>query len=190
MTVVHRRIDELKHSPTNARKHSDKQLERLGTSLMQYGWTLPLLVADDVVIAGNGRLEAAQLLVMSGQHELAHGHDASNVPTVDVSHMDDIARREYEILDNKLHDESSWDVERLKSSLHDIHESMTAEHRSMHDSLLESVAKSMGMIDESRKSKQIDDFKEHVIVVRCTDETHQRATYEFLLEQGYDVVIE
>ena len=151
--MIHRRIDELKPSPTNARKHSDRQIERLGQSLQQYGWTLPLLIADDVVIAGNGRLEAAKLLVMSGQHLLAHGHSAAHVPCLDASHLSDFERREYEILDNRLHDESTWDTAKLKAAYAEMRETLaSSDVLANHESLISELKQ------KARPSADVDEL--------------------------------
>jgi len=44
----------------NARTHSEAQVAKLAASLVEFGWTAPVLVADDgAVIAGHGRLLAS-----------------------------------------------------------------------------------------------------------------------------------
>ena len=53
----------LKPYAKNARTHSEYQIARIAASLIDYGFTSPLLIADDgTVIAGHGRLLAAQRL--------------------------------------------------------------------------------------------------------------------------------
>ena len=47
----------------NARTHSDDQVAKIAASLVEYGWTAPVLVSEaGEIIAGHGRLLAAQHL--------------------------------------------------------------------------------------------------------------------------------
>ena len=56
-------IESLKSYPTNARTHTKKQIRQIADSIRTFGWTNPVLVdADDRIIAGHGRVEAAKLL--------------------------------------------------------------------------------------------------------------------------------
>ena len=53
----------LKPYAKNARTHSDDQIAKIAASLVEYGWTAPVMVADDgEIVAGHGRLLAAQHL--------------------------------------------------------------------------------------------------------------------------------
>ena len=55
-------IAELSLDPTNARKHSDKNLSAIAASLNKFGQRKPIVVHRGVVLAGNGTLEAAKSL--------------------------------------------------------------------------------------------------------------------------------
>ena len=60
----------------NARIHAEDQVAKIAASLVEYGWTAPVLVADDgEIVAGHGRLLAAKHL----------GLDA--VPVIRLSHL-------------------------------------------------------------------------------------------------------
>ena len=53
----------LKPYANNARTHSEDQIAKIAASLVEYGFTAPLLIADDgEIVAGHGRLLAAQHL--------------------------------------------------------------------------------------------------------------------------------
>jgi hypothetical protein len=56
------RIDDLVTDPNNARTHDDKNLDAIKGSLSQFGQRKPIVIQDNVVIAGNGTLEAARQL--------------------------------------------------------------------------------------------------------------------------------
>jgi len=56
-------IDSLTPDPTNARKHDSKNLDAIAGSLKLFGQRKPIVVTpDNVVVAGNGTLEAAKQL--------------------------------------------------------------------------------------------------------------------------------
>ncbi len=90
----------------NARTHSKKQIKQIAASIERFGFTNPVLVADDgSIVAGHGRVEAAKLLGMI------------EVPTIALSHMNDTERRAYVIADNKLALNAGWDKEMLAIEL-------------------------------------------------------------------------
>jgi ParB-like chromosome segregation protein Spo0J len=56
-------IERLVPYASNARTHSDIQISQIAASIREWGWTNPVLVAEDgTIIAGNGRVLAAQKL--------------------------------------------------------------------------------------------------------------------------------
>jgi len=47
----------------NARTHSNKQIRQIADSIERFGFTNPVLIdRDNVILAGHGRLAAAQIL--------------------------------------------------------------------------------------------------------------------------------
>ena len=53
-------IDRLVPYARNARTHSDAQVDQIAASIREWGWTNPVLVAEDgTIIAGHGRVLAA-----------------------------------------------------------------------------------------------------------------------------------
>jgi ParB family transcriptional regulator, chromosome partitioning protein len=60
----------------NARTHSPKQIDQIADSIRVFGFTNPILIDDDGgVIAGHGRIRAAELIGME------------RVPTIRLSDM-------------------------------------------------------------------------------------------------------
>lgn len=56
-------IEKLKFDPTNARKHSHANLAAIRKSLNQFGQRKPIVIsANNVIVAGNGTVEAARSL--------------------------------------------------------------------------------------------------------------------------------
>lgn len=60
LSVIYRRISDLKLPTDNPRDHTPRQLRRLGRSIGSFGFITPVVTgADDNVIAGVGRVLAA-----------------------------------------------------------------------------------------------------------------------------------
>lgn len=99
----------LKPYSRNARRHSNRQIGQIADSMQAFGWTYPILVdADDEIIAGHGRLEAAKLL---GLRQL---------PVIRVEDMSREQVRAYRLADNKLADNASWDEDLLQIELESL----------------------------------------------------------------------
>ena len=95
----------------NARTHSPEQLAQIAASIVEFGFTNPILVASDAgIIAGHGRLEAAKQLGLA------------EVPVVVLDHLTPAQRRAYVIADNQLALISGWDDELLKNELAELGE--------------------------------------------------------------------
>jgi len=93
----------------NARKHSKKQIAQIAASIREFGFVAPVLVADDnSIIAGHGRVLAAQSL------------DMDKVPTVRLPHLSPAQRRAYIIADNRLAELATWDLDLLAGEVQDL----------------------------------------------------------------------
>ena len=87
----------------NSRTHSEKQIQQVAASIKEFGFTNPILIDEDNgIIAGHGRLQAAQLLGMD------------TVPTISLKGFTEAQKKAYVIADNKLALNSGWDDELLK----------------------------------------------------------------------------
>lgn len=63
MEVIELDIDDVFVDPNNANTHPEKSIQSIAASLKKWGQQLPILVdKDNVVIAGNGRLEVMRKL--------------------------------------------------------------------------------------------------------------------------------
>jgi ParB-like nuclease domain len=109
--VQRRRVADLLPYANNARTHSDAQVAQLAESIRQWGWTVPVLVDEnDVLIAGHGRVLAAQELGIV------------DVPTMVARGWTDAQVRAYRLADNKLALNSGWDTELLASEIAGLRE--------------------------------------------------------------------
>ena len=106
-TVEHWSIDRLIPYGRNARTHSDGQVAQIAASIVEFGWTNPVLAdSQGNVIAGHGRLAAAKQLGLD------------TVPVVLLDHLSEAQRRAYILADNKLALNAGWDEETLAAELH------------------------------------------------------------------------
>src|SRR3981081_2914058 len=67
----------------NARPHSDAQVSQIASSIREWGWTNPVLVAEDgTIIAGHGRVLAARKLRITDVPVMIASHwtDAQSGP--------------------------------------------------------------------------------------------------------------
>ncbi|MGX1323274.1 hypothetical protein AB7M17_006727 [Bradyrhizobium sp. USDA 377] len=102
-------IERLRPYERNSRRHSPEQIEQIAASIREWGWTIPILAADDgMVLAGHGRLAAGQLLGIA------------EVPVIVARGWSENQKRAYIIADNRLTDASDWDDEMLRLELNDL----------------------------------------------------------------------
>lgn len=103
----------------NSRTHSPQQIAMLKAMLMEYGWTRPVAMADNVILAGHGITIAA--LELAGEGKCPPGWpDPQSAPVVDLSHLTADQRRAYVIADNKAAEASGWDKEVLALEFGDL----------------------------------------------------------------------
>jgi len=104
-------VEELIPYNKNARLHSAAQVAQIAASIVEFGFTNPVLIdGDKGIIAGHGRLMAAKKLGIK------------KVPVVILEHLTDIQKKAYIIADNKLAENAGWDEEILASELSDLKE--------------------------------------------------------------------
>jgi ParB-like chromosome segregation protein Spo0J len=90
----------------NPRTHSEEQVAQIAASIIEFGFTAPILVASDAgILAGHGRLLAARKLGLT------------EVPVVPLDHLSETQRRAYIIADNQLALNAGWDEELLRVEL-------------------------------------------------------------------------
>jgi len=102
-------IDTLKLDPQNARRHSKQNLNAITNSLNKFGQRKPIVVHKDVVIAGNGTLEAAKAL---GWQEITISRCPDN--------WDEDTAKAYALADNRSSELAEWDEGVLVSQLVDL----------------------------------------------------------------------
>lgn len=92
----------------NSRTHSAEQVAQIAASIKEFGFRNPILVDGVGVIAGHGRLMAAQKLGLD------------QVPTIDCSDMSESQKKAYIIADNKLALNAGWDTAMLTIEMQEL----------------------------------------------------------------------
>lgn len=111
LAVEYRRLDELVPYARNARTHSEAQVAEIAGSIREFGFTNPVLIAEDgTLIAGHGRVLAARKLGME------------TVPAIVLSGLSESQRRALVISDNRIAINAGWDEDLLALELSDLQE--------------------------------------------------------------------
>jgi len=106
--------NKIEHWPTakllpyvrNARTHSEEQVAQIAASIAEFGFTNPILAGSDgIIVAGHGRLAAAQKLGLE------------IVPVVVLDHLSQTQRRALVIADNRIAENAGWDDAMLRIEL-------------------------------------------------------------------------
>lgn len=102
-------LDHLIPYINNSRTHSNEQVSQIAASIKEFGFTNPVLIDESMsVIAGHGRIKAAQKL------------NLSEVPCITLSGLTEQQRKAYVIADNQLALNAGWDLEKLKLEVGDL----------------------------------------------------------------------
>jgi hypothetical protein len=104
MNVETRPVDRLIPYVRNARTHSEDQVAQIAASIAEFGFVNPVLIgADDVIVAGHGRVLAAKRLGLS------------EVPVIVLDHLSEAQRRALVIADNRIAENAGWDEAMLRA---------------------------------------------------------------------------
>lgn len=77
LSVVEVPITALKAHPNNARTHSKHQIRQIADSIRTFGFTNPVLInQENTIMAGHGRVAAAELIGMDKQAQTAWRADS------------------------------------------------------------------------------------------------------------------
>jgi ParB family chromosome partitioning protein len=105
-TIENVPIGKLKAYDSNARTHSPEQVAQIAASMVEFGFTNPVLIDKrGTIVAGHGRVEAARSLGLE------------EVPCIRLEHLTEDQVRAYCLADNKLALNAGWDDAMLKAEL-------------------------------------------------------------------------
>lgn len=109
--IVQVPISKITFDPRNTRTHSETQVQQIARSIKEFGWYAPVFLdKKNILIAGEGRLRAGQLL------------NVESVPAIILDHLSERQRRAVALLDNKIAQNAGWDFERLSEELSELAE--------------------------------------------------------------------
>lgn len=95
----------------NSRTHNEEQIAQIMASMKEFGFTNPILIgSDNVIIAGHGRLLAAQRLGLT------------EVPVICLPNLTETQRKALVIADNKIALNAGWDEEMLALEMAELSE--------------------------------------------------------------------
>lgn len=93
----------------NSRTHSEAQVKKIIASIQEFGFTNPVLAAEDgEIIAGHGRVMAAKKIGLK------------SVPVIRLPHLTEAQRRAYVVADNRIALDAGWDQELLRLEIGEI----------------------------------------------------------------------
>jgi len=107
--IVYRPLDQLKLDPKNPRQHSRQQIRQISRSIEAFGFVVPVLVDKNrKVVAGHGRVLASRELGLA------------TIPTISLNHLNKAQVQAFNIADNRLTDNSSWNEQLLAEQLKEL----------------------------------------------------------------------
>lgn len=102
-------VGDLKPSAKNARTHSKAQVKKLKTSIRKFGFTSPVLCAEDnQILAGHGRVAAAKELGLT------------HVPCRRLINLSEADKQAYLLADNRLSMDAGWDLDLLAKNFEQL----------------------------------------------------------------------
>jgi DNA modification methylase len=102
-------VDRPQPYPKNARKISDRAVEKVAASIREYGWQQPIVVdREEVIIVGHVRQLGARHLGLA------------QVPVHVAQHLSPAQVRAYRLADNRTNQETDWDLELLGPELREL----------------------------------------------------------------------
>lgn len=164
-------LDELILDSNNARKHNETNLKAIAESLRQFGQRKPIVVThNNVVIAGNGTVEAARQI----------GWKGISVVRIPDDWSDDQIKA-YALADNRTAELASWDGSVLLDQLREL-------------DLGDWDVKALGFGNfelNEKESVPDTDYKDlgerYEVVIECADENEQTALLLRLSNEGLKV---
>jgi ParB-like chromosome segregation protein Spo0J len=110
MKIENIAVEKLIPYARNAKRHDPAQISKLAGSIREFGFNNPVLIdAENGIIAGHGRVMAAQKL------------ELKDVPCIRLGHLTENQRKAYILADNRLAEiGGGWDEEMLKAELESL----------------------------------------------------------------------
>jgi ParB-like chromosome segregation protein Spo0J len=163
----------------NARTHSEQQVAQIAASIREFGFINPVIIdANSGIIAGHGRVMAANLLKLS------------EVPCLRVEHLTDTQKRAYILADNKLALNAGWDNELLKIEIESLQEDdfdalLTGFSDDEMKAILSGIEFTPDLPDEDEDSSE--EPSDYLLHVTCSTYEAQESLMRELTQKGFKV---
>lgn len=109
------RLEDLKPYEKNSRTHSSAQIKQIMDSIVEFGFTNPLLVNERMeIIAGHGRLEAVKQLNKTSEKPI------ETLPCMVIEGLSEAQYKALVIADNRIALNAGWDYDVLQKELEDL----------------------------------------------------------------------
>jgi|TARA_R110000764_G_scaffold65956_1_gene137768 ParB family chromosome partitioning protein len=156
----------------NSRTHSEAQIHQITASIVEFGFTNPVLIDEKaMIIAGHGRIEAAKVL----------GID--EVPTITLKGLTETQRKAYIIADNKLALNAGWDIDALSIEINQLSDlNFDLDILGFDIQELTSILDGETTETELKEESYSEIFN---IVIECKDEQEQEKIFNKLDTEGY-----
>jgi DNA modification methylase len=104
----------------NSRTHTDEQVAEIASSIVEFGWTNPVLIRSSG--DGNGGLSSEVAGIVAGHARVlaARKLGYTEVPCIRLDHLTDTQARAYVIADNRLAEKAGWDFPTLVAEFDDL----------------------------------------------------------------------
>ena len=108
LQIIEKSIDELKPYEKNPRKN-DQSVDKVANSIKEFGFKVPIVVdKNNIIVCGHTRYKAAKKLGLAV------------VPCVVAGDLTEEQIKAYRLADNKVGEDSEWDIDLLSEELGDI----------------------------------------------------------------------
>src|SRR5438128_5377965 len=102
-------IERLIPYASNARVHSEADIDKMRAAIIKWGWTMPVLVDEE------GNLLAGHLRVAAAPRA-----GVTSIPVIVARGWSEEEKRAYRLADNQLAARASWDLDLLRNELQEL----------------------------------------------------------------------
>jgi hypothetical protein len=198
--IILKKASDLVPYARNTRTHSDEQVAAIMASLLEFGFTKPVLedAAAGHIVAGHGTTMAALRLYEQGKEIRTPGGKAlpkGYVPVLDCSGWSEAQRKAYVIADNAIAERAGWDTELLKIEIGDLEalnfntSLLGFDPGDLSDMLYPGGALNVGGSGAEPDSVPDGYVEQYGVVVVCRDTAHQEEVFNKLQDEGYNVKV-
>jgi ParB-like chromosome segregation protein Spo0J len=169
MQILRLPIDQLCADPANARRHPQRNLDAIASSLKRFGQQKPVVIdANNIVRAGNGTLAAA---ISLGWKEIDCVR--SELPVTELA--------AYAVADNRTGELAEWDPQGLAAVLD------SCDAAALKSLAFDDPKELARLLDQPNGTPPPDDVaiaEQFEVVITCRDERHQRTLFDRLTADG------